>query len=156
RNSGGFAIFERGKKFFELSNHLGNVLATVSDEKIGVDADNNGTIDYYTADVVSAQDYYPFGMGMPARTFSMGGSGRYRYGFNSQERSTEIGEDSYNAEYWQYDSRIGRRWNLDPKPNVGISSYSAFANNPIFYCDPLGDTTVTGAGGTHSIDLDEK
>jgi len=156
RNSGGFAIFERGKKFFELSNHLGNVLATVSDEKFGVDVDNNGTIDYYTADVVSAQDYYPFGMGMPARTFSMGGSGRYRYGFNSQERSTEIGEDSYNAEYWQYDSRIGRRWNLDPKPNVGISSYSAFANNPIFYCDPLGDTTVTGAGGTHSIDLDEK
>ena len=29
--------FTRGNKFFELSNHLGNVLATVSDKKIGVD-----------------------------------------------------------------------------------------------------------------------
>ena len=27
-------IFTRGNKFFELSNHLGNVLVTVSDKKI--------------------------------------------------------------------------------------------------------------------------
>ena len=33
----GFNInFIRGKKFFELSNHLGNVLATVSDKKTGI------------------------------------------------------------------------------------------------------------------------
>jgi len=33
----GFDInFIRDKKFFELSNHLGNVLATVSDRKTGI------------------------------------------------------------------------------------------------------------------------
>jgi hypothetical protein len=63
---GGFGIatlstFTRNEKFFELSNHLGNVLATVNDKKIGHDA-GNGTIDYYLADVVSASDYAPFGM----------------------------------------------------------------------------------------------
>jgi hypothetical protein len=57
--------FTRGNKFFELANHLGNVLVTVSDKKIGVDANSDGTIDYYTADVISAQDYYPGGMLMP-------------------------------------------------------------------------------------------
>ncbi len=43
-------------KFFELSNHLGNVLTTISDGKIAVD-DGSGNLDYYTADVLSSQDY---------------------------------------------------------------------------------------------------
>jgi hypothetical protein len=42
--------------------------------------------------------------------------------------------------YWEYDSRIGRRWNVDPKPNPSISNYATFANNPIWFSDPLGDT----------------
>jgi len=42
--------------------------------------------------------------------------------------------------YWEYDSRIARRWNLDPKPNASISQYSCFAGNPILYQDPKGDT----------------
>src|SRR5690606_8807362 len=45
--------FERGKKFFELSNHLGNVLVTVSDRKILVKAgsgdESNGGCDQGTA-----------------------------------------------------------------------------------------------------------
>lgn len=57
------------------------------------------------------------------------------------EKSDEIkGEgNSYTAQFWEYDPRIGRRWNLDPKPTAGISEYSAFNNNPIFYSDPLGN-----------------
>lgn len=37
-------IFERGHKFFELNNHLGNVLATVSDKKIGVASSTNPNV----------------------------------------------------------------------------------------------------------------
>jgi hypothetical protein len=149
-------VYVRGAKFFELSNHLGNVLATVSDKKIQHSTDGT-TVDYYNADVVTANDYYPGGMQLPGRKYSIVNM-NYRFGFNGQEKSTEINgsENLYTAEFWEYDSRIGRRWNLDPKPNVGISSYSGFANNPIFYSDPLGDTTVTGAGGRQSIDIDEK
>ncbi|SFQ56139.1 hypothetical protein [Parafilimonas terrae] len=82
----------------------------------------------------------------------------YRYGFNRQEKSTEVNSDGnlYTAEYWEYDARIVRRWNLDPRPTVGISEYSAFGGNPILNSDPLGDTTVTGAGGGQSINIDEK
>lgn len=60
------AVFVRGNKAFELSNHLGNVLATVSDKKIPV-SENGILIDHYVADVTSSQDYYPFGMLMPGR-----------------------------------------------------------------------------------------
>lgn len=67
----------------------------------------------------------------------------YRFGYNGQEMSNEIsGIGNHNtALFWEYDTRLGRRWNLDPKPNVSISGYAAFANNPIWFSDPLGDTT---------------
>ena len=66
----------------------------------------------------------------------------YRIAFNGQEKTDEIsGAGNHNtALYWEYDTRLGRRWNLDPKPNTSISSYAAFANNPIIYKDVLGDT----------------
>ncbi|MDP4268410.1 MAG: hypothetical protein Q8880_13385, partial [Bacteroidota bacterium] len=50
-----------GNKEYELTNHLGNVLTVISDRKIGIDDDNDGKYDYYVADVISSQDYLPFG-----------------------------------------------------------------------------------------------
>lgn len=96
-------------------------------------------------------------MQMPGRSFTANNSS-YRYGFNGQENSSEIeaNGNSYTAEFWQYDARIGRRWNTDPKPTIGISPYAAFNNNPVFYSDPFGDTTVAGAGGGQSVGIDEK
>jgi len=46
---------------------------------------------------------------------------------------------SYTAEFWQYDPRIGRRWNLDPVDQISISNYAAFGLNPIIYIDPRGN-----------------
>jgi YD repeat-containing protein len=136
--------YDRGKKFFELSNHLGNVLVTVTDRKNGVAQSVDTTlVDYYLPDVASANDYYPFGMTMPGRSNH---SDKYRYGFNGQEKSTEIDQhgNSMTAEYWQYDARLGRRWNVDPRPSRGTSAFSTFLNSPLFYRDPLGDTTING------------
>ena len=52
-------IFTRGNKFFVLTNHLGNVLVTVTDKRIGVDANNDEILDYFNPDVASANDYHP-------------------------------------------------------------------------------------------------
>jgi RHS repeat-associated protein len=91
--------------------------------------------------------FSPFGVTLTNRNFT---SSSYRYGFNGQEKQTEItGNNShYTAEFWMYDSRAGRRWNLDPKPNPSISSYATFANNPIWFSDPKGDTIVVDNKGT--------
>jgi RHS repeat-associated protein len=133
--------FNRGNKYYEMVNHLGSVLSTISDKKIGHDA-GNGTIDFFTADVVTAGDYTPFGMAMVNRKYTQQNA-KFRFGFGGQEKSDDIkGEgNSYTAEFWEYDPRIGRRWNVDPKPNLSISLYATFNNNPIFLIDPLGDTT---------------
>jgi len=74
----------------------------------------------------------------PDRKYSNGGS--YRYGFNGQEKSNEINDNLTTAEFWEYDSRIVRRWNVDPKPTVAESPYLCFKGNPICFSDIRGDT----------------
>ena len=124
-----FTIFTRGNKFFELSNHLGNVLVTVSDKKIAHDG-GSGVIDYYNADVVTANDYYPFGMQMPGRKFSAGSG--YRYGFNGKENDNEVKGEGNQQDYGMriYDTRLGKFLSVDPmtKSYPKLTPYQ-FANN---------------------------
>jgi len=65
----------------------------------------------------------------------------YRFGMNGMEKDNEVyGEgNSYTAEYWQYDSRLGRRWNRDVVIKSWRSPYDAFSNSPIRKVDPSGD-----------------
>ena len=124
-----------GNKKYELSNHLGNVLSVISDNKIGIDNTADFVADYYEPYIVSESDYYPYGMTMEKRSFA---SSEYRFGFNTQEKSTELGEDTYTAEFWQYDSKIARRWNVDPVDKFWESSYATFSSNPLIFTDELG------------------
>jgi len=79
--------------------------------------------------------------------------GDYRYGFGGHEKDNEISGvgNSYTAEYWQYDSRLGRRWNIDPVVKPWESSYATFSNNPIYFIDPNGDNAgdYYNYDGTH-------
>jgi hypothetical protein len=97
-------------------------------------------------------NYYAFGMAMPGRSYQS--SNGYRYGMNGQEKDLEIFEGAYTAEYWEYDSRLGRRWNLDPKPTVGISDYACFGNNPIYATDVAGSNTNTPITNPEIGDVD--
>jgi RHS repeat-associated protein len=97
----------------------------------------------YKSKQIAIPHQYPFGSMIQNRNWSAVSG--YRYGFNGQEGDAEVsGEgNSYTAEYWQYDSRLGRRWNVDPVVKHNQSGYSAYANNPILIIDPNGaDSTV--------------
>ncbi len=65
----------------------------------------------------------------------------YRFGFNTQEKVDEIaGKGNHNtALFWEYDTRLGRRWNLDPVDQISISNYSVLGDNPIRNIDWKGD-----------------
>ena len=87
-------------------------------------------------------DYYAGGMLLPGRNYN---SNTYSFGFNGQEKDDEITGTTgshYTAMFWEYDSRIGRRWNIDPVMKPWESSYSTFSNNPIWFTDPLGNDTI--------------
>jgi hypothetical protein len=80
---------------------------------------------------------------MPGRSFSNGTG--YRFGFNGQEQDNDInGKGNLNtATFWEYDTRLGRRWNVDPVVKLFESSYLTFANNPILFKDSNGDDPST-------------
>jgi hypothetical protein len=66
---------------------------------------------------------------------------RYSFRFNGQEQDNEISGTGniMTAEFWMYDGRLGRRWNVDPKPQIYLSDYSVMGDNPILFLDRLGD-----------------
>ena len=68
------------------------------------------------------------------------GCSDYLYGFNGMEKDDEVkgAGNSYTATNWQYDSRLGRRWNIDPIYKHNSSNYLTFGDNPVNYIDPSG------------------
>lgn len=71
----------------------------------------------------------------------------YRYGFNGQEKTDEISGNGnhYTAEFWEYDPRTGRRWNLDPVVKPWESGYAVMGGNPIWNKDVNGDDFVNAS-----------
>ena len=121
----------KGIKDYELKNHLDNVLAVVGDRKVGVDSDGDELLEYYRGALVSAQDYYPFGMVMPGRNYT---SSQYRYGFQGQEQDPEVkGEgNSLSFMYRVHDPRLGRFLSVDPlAPSYPWNSPYAFSENDV-------------------------
>nr|WP_315252457.1 polymorphic toxin type 43 domain-containing protein [uncultured Flavobacterium sp.] len=118
-----------GDKRFELSNHLGNVLAVISDKKIPT-----ATAGVFNPDVLSYSDYYPFGMLVPNRHGTSIPDG-HRYGFQGQEMDNEIkGEgNSLNYTFRMHDPRIGRFFAPDPleKKYPNYTPYSFSGNKVI-------------------------
>ena len=123
-------------KQYELSNHLGNVLATVPGIKLGVDLNSDNVAEYYTSIALTGQDYYPFGMIMPVRSF---GVGDYRFGFNGKEKDNEwnSGGATYDYGFRIYDPRIGKFLSVDPLTQnyPWYTPYQFAGNNPIQYID---------------------
>jgi RHS repeat-associated protein len=138
-----------GNKHFELSNHLGNINAVVSDLKVPVE-DGVGGIAYYLPDLVSTTDYYAFGQPMEGRQYS---NGSYRYGFNGKEKDDEIKGSGNSLDYGAriYDPRLGRWLGVDPlnAEYTSISPYVFAVNSPISAFDQDGKRVyfVGGAGG---------
>jgi RHS repeat-associated protein len=125
-------LYERGEKFFELCNHLGNVMVSISDRKLPKDTLGDNTVDHFRADVLSAGDYYAFGMPMPGRNYCLY---EYRFGFQNQEKDNEIFGSTgsfINFKYRGYDSRLGRFWSVDPLTrDYPYNSPFAFSENRV-------------------------
>lgn len=123
----------RGQKMYELVEHRGNVMAVVNDRKKGVDEDANGVVDHYNAAVVSANDYYPFGMLQPERAYKADQG--YRYGYNGKENDNEVKGEGNQQDYGMriYDPRVGRFLSTDPvtRSFPQLTPYQYANNRPV-------------------------
>ncbi len=115
---------QAGDTHYELTNHLGNVMAVISDTTSA------------TAEptVVSLSDYYPFGMTEPGRSYR---ASDYRYGFNGKEI---VFDDSQDYGERIYKPNIARFLSADPliifnQEYPELSPYQFASNTPIWAID---------------------
>jgi YD repeat-containing protein len=127
-------LMEGSEDEFYVYNYKGDVIGKVSGRKIQHDDNNDGIVDYYTADTKSATLYSSYG----AMSKSFNGDS-ISLAFNGQRKSPEISPTAQTAEFWEYDSDIGRRWNIDPVIKEYESPYMTFSGNPILFNDADGD-----------------
>ena len=92
-------------------------------------------------DICKHAEIPPFGMVMPNRSWVAASAEGYRFGFNTQEKNEEVygNGNLYSAEFWQYNPRLGRRWNIDYWSYSFESPYSVLGNNPVLNIDILGN-----------------
>lgn len=133
-----------GSKRYEMTDHLGNVLAVVMDRKSGYGG-INGLYNGFYANLASVSDYYPFGFGMKERSKQFTS---YRSGFNGKENDNEVYGDGNFQDYGMrmYDPRIARlTWSVDPLTSKypELTPYQFASNSPIVAVD------LDGLEGTH-------
>ena len=121
---------------YELTNHLGNVMAVISD-KASTTAEPT---------VVSLTDYYPFGMTESGRTYRPD----YRYGFNGKEKENKSGS---HVDFGDriFDLKISKWLCLDPVKDPSVSPYVFCSNSPIIFFDPNGRVQCN-PNGSVSVD----
>ena len=115
-----------GLKRYELNNHLGNVMAVITDN---INIDSVGVMD----SVIMVSDYYPFGLDMPERSISENG---YRYGFNGKEKDFKKEFNSqlnYDYGFRIFNPSIGRFLSIDPLTGSypGWTPYSFSQDRPV-------------------------
>lgn len=116
-----------GNKEYDLSDHLGNVTVQLSDRKTGTLATSD-----VQAQVLSYQQYFPFGWSAPGRSLNEGDA---RFGFNGKEDDDEWGIQDYG--FRLYDNRVAKFLSVDPIANgyPWYSPYQFAGNTPIWAID---------------------
>ena len=153
----------------ELTDHLGNVRAVVTELKLIGNPDD--PVDPllnaiaggppYMADMAAYNNFYPFGSFQPDRYWS---ASWYRYGFNGKENDREVRENEgagddgegthYDYGYRIYDPRLCRFLSIDPEyhkfPNV--SPYVYVEDSPINLIDKDGrEPSKSGKTGKSQV-----
>lgn len=112
-------------KYFYLKDHLGSTRAVINTQN----------------QVVSAQDYDPWGYLMENRTYETGNS-TYKFTGKERDRDIENNYDYFGARY--YDSRIANWTSIDPlfEKHFDYSPYNYVLRSPIILIDPDGNQTI--------------
>jgi RHS repeat-associated protein len=117
-----------GNRTYELSNHLGNILATITDNKIA-EAEQR-----YRVRLLTLSDYYPFGKEMKGRSWN---SKLYRYGFNGKENDHSWGKTIQDYGFRLYSQDYAKFLSVDPlfRSFAWYTPYQFAGNKPIAASD---------------------
>ena len=146
-----------GQRVYEFSNHLQNVLVVLADFKVPIQVDTEVS---FKAIVVSANDYYPFGMVMEGRKYR-DPNYDYRYGFNGKEDDKDFGDKQLIQDYGfrLYNPALVRFLSVDPlAPSYPeLTVYQFASNTPIWAIDLDGlEMTVSTMMNDIQIRMNQK
>ena len=130
-------LYVRGDKRYELTNHLGNVLATITDRRRHGQSLAVGTpVVAWFAETANAQMYWPFGAVVSEYQYTAAWAGNYRYGFNGKEYDPEWG-NQYDYGFRIYNPQVARFLSVDPLASSFpmLTPYQFASNNPIVNID---------------------
>ena len=135
-------VVNQGFKYYEMTNHLGNVLTVIHDIKIPLNNGSGPAVSSYRVGIRNSTDYSPFGVELDGRTVSLDG---YRFGYQGSEKDNEFKGDgnSYTTEFRQLDPRLGRWLSVDPKAIEWESPFVSMGNIPLGFNDKLGDSIIS-------------
>jgi hypothetical protein len=133
-----------------LSNHLGNLLATISDKKIAVMSDAESFIPYFVSNyslpihkpetlISKFQSPNSSTAPMTERTAVVTPTD-VRYGFQGQEEDDELWSGAVSFKYRVEEARLGRFFSVDPKHkeySAGLG-YTGVAMETTVYLAPIG------------------
>lgn len=125
------------KRTYEITDHLENIRAVVSDRKLST---LTGTVPgSFRPKVMLWNHYFPFGMEQPERNWTRSGE-KYRYAFNGKEKDTDPdwGTTSiYDYGFRIYNPALGKFLSVDPltKSYPMLTPYQFAANSPISAVD---------------------
>ncbi|MEP6793942.1 MAG: RHS repeat-associated core domain-containing protein, partial [Saprospiraceae bacterium] len=124
-----------GNKHFEGSNHLGNVLSIFSNRAVPQDINNDKIVDYFQLELMSVNDFSPFGVVMDRRSYGILG----RYGFNGKAKDDEIFGKMHEYDYGSriYYPQLGKFLSVDPlvKTFPFWTGYQFAGNTPVMAID---------------------
>lgn len=98
------------------------------------------TVYHGKTNVVSTQDYYPFGLTFNEYERTASTPQNYKFGGKEEQEDWGVGVMDFEARF--YDGAIGRFMNVDPLADAGgqesWTPYHYTYNNPIAFIDPTG------------------
>ncbi|MGB4847973.1 MAG: RHS repeat-associated core domain-containing protein, partial [Saprospiraceae bacterium] len=117
---------------FNVSDHLGNIRAVVSD------MDNDGSLyNDFTTEITQVTSYYPFGLKMEGAYQNNGSALDTKYQYNGKEFNDDLGLNLYDYGKRWYDAALGRFTGVDPIGNKfpQLSTFNYASNNPVLNID---------------------
>lgn len=120
---------------YQYKDHLGNVRLSYTD------ANGDGSIDPGT-EIIEENNYYPFGLEHRGYNNVVNGQENNYQTFQGKEKEEELGRNTYDFGWRDFDPAIARWTVVDPlaERRYELTPYNFVQNSPMFRIDPDGLT----------------
>ncbi|MDN5217517.1 fibronectin type III domain-containing protein [Fulvivirgaceae bacterium BMA12] len=128
-------IQKPGYIYIYLSNESGQIVETFFDDL---------KITHTKSPIISADDYYPFGLAINQNSYQRESAVGQRYKYNGKELQPELGLNWHDYGARMYQADLGRFFNIDrfAEDYYDMTPYHYTLNNPIIFVDVNGDSTI--------------